>query len=389
MTWDQPQPKTFYDVSNSSKRFIINQGGSRSGKTYSILQCLIKYAYQNRLARPTVVTICRKTLPSIKGTVLRDFIEILHGLSWYDEEQHNKTENMYQLFNTTFEFVAVDQPQKIRGRKRDICYINEANELTYEDFRQLNMRTSQKVIIDFNPSEEYWAHTELREKYSSDVDFFITNYTHNPFIDPAVKTEIERLKDIDENYWRIYGLGELGMVEGLIFPRWSEISAMPDDLSIFYGLDFGYSNDPTALIQCAIKGDELYLREIIYQTGLTNTDIIHHLDRLGINQNHEIIADSAEPKSIEEIYRQGYNIKPAVKGRDSIMHGINLLKQYKLHVTSDSLNLIKELRNYKWISDKNGNFVNQPIDYFNHAIDAVRYAVSLHSTVRSPAIRVL
>lgn len=366
----QAEPKTYYDLTGCDKPISIHQGGTSSGKTYSILKVLLRFAYDNRGSQPTTVSIVRKSLPALKKSVLRDFLNILASSGI--EYAHNKTDQQFKVFNTTFEFFSLDDPQKARGPRRDVLYCNEANELTYEDFRQLNMRTKMKTVIDFNPSEEYWAHTELVGR--DDVSFFKSNYLDNPYLDERVKAEIERLRDADENFWRIYGLGELGVIEGLVLPNWAEIDQFPVEIEHWgCGLDFGYTNDPSALIKIGIKDDRIYLEELVYERGLTNDDLAARMAALGLPKHIEIVADSAEPKSIEEIYRKGWNIKPTAKGADSILRGIDELKMHKLHVTNSSTNLLKELKNYKWQRDKNGNWLNRPIDAFNHAIDAIRY----------------
>lgn len=303
---------------------------------------------------------------------MRDFIEILQRHEIYDEQHHNKTNHEYNLNGNLIEFVSLDQPQKIRGRKRDLLYINEANELHYEDWQQLIMRTTGKAIIDYNPSDAFhWIYDKVIPR--EDCDFYKTTYKDNPFLEPEVKAEIERLQHTDEDYWRIYGLGERGSSRATIF-QFSVCDKVEGNL-LSYGLDFGFTNDPTSLVAVYQDGNNLYIDELLYHTNLTNDDISDKLHELGLTRYDEIFADSAEPKSIEELYRKRWNVKPTAKGSDSIMAGIDMLKRYKLHITSKSLNAIKEFQNYKWQEDKNGNLLNRPINNYNHAIDAVRYAV--------------
>jgi phage terminase large subunit len=305
---------------------------------------------------------------------MRDFLEILQNYEIYEEKYHNKTNNEYSLNGNLVEFISLDQPQKIRGRKRNLLYINEANELYFEDWQQLIMRTTGKVIIDYNPSDSFhWIYDKVIPR--EDCEFFKTTYKDNPFLEPELVKEIERLQHTDDDYWRIYGLGERGSSRATIF-QFSIIDKIPQEAKhLSYGLDFGFTNDPTSLVRVSKNGDNLYLHELLYHTSLTNRDISDKFTALEINNRDEIFADSAEPKSIEELYRMRWNIKPTAKGADSVMAGIDMLKRYKLHVTASSLNIIKELQNYKWQEDKNGNLLNKPIDNFNHAIDATRYAV--------------
>jgi phage terminase large subunit len=353
----------------SKTRITVNQGGSRSSKTYSILQMLIVIAMQEK---GKVFSIVRKSLPSLKMTAYRDFFEILRNMELYDEQKHNKSDYTYTLNGNLFEFISLDQPQKKRGARRDYLFCNEANELSWEDFFQLLVRTTGKIWIDYNPSDAFhWIYDRLLTR--DDVTYIQSTYKDNPFLDKSIVEEIERLQGTDEDYWRIYGLGERGMSRATIFQF--GMNEIPADATLLaYGMDFGYTNDPTSLVAVYKSGDNLYADELIYQTGLTNPDISNRLKDLNLDRRTEIFADSAEPKSIEELHRMGWNVKPTQKGADSVIVGIDVLKRHKLFVTPRSSNLIKELQNYKWVEDKNGNLLNKPIDAFNHAIDAMRYA---------------
>jgi len=358
-------------LSNSDKRIIIEQGGTRSGKTYNILMWIIfDYCAKNK---GSVITICRKTYPALRATAMRDFFEILKSNDLYDESLHNKSSSEFKFKGNTIEFISLDKPTKIRGRKRDLLYINEANEITFEDWQQLIFRTTGRIIIDYNPSDEFhFIYDKIKPR--DDVDFFVTTYKNNPFLSQDIISEIERLKDIDPNYWKVYGLGEVGASQSIIF-RVNDCAEIPETATFLsYGMDFGFTNDPTTLVEVWKQGDDLFLKELLFKTGLTNRDIDSHLRLLGVERK-EIFADSAEPKSIEELYRMGWNIKPATKGQGSINIGIDMMKRYKIHITRDSLNMIKEFKNYKWAEDKNGVVLNVPVDMFNHTIDAVRYAL--------------
>lgn len=361
----------FEHLVDSNKRIIIEQGGTRSGKTYNILMWIIfKFTTENV---GLTITICRKTYPALRASCMRDFFEILKTYDLYKEELHNKSNSEYFLNGNLVEFISLDQPQKLRGRKRDMLYINEANEIFFEDWQQLIFRTTGRVIMDYNPSDEFhFIYDKIKPR--DDVDFFITNYLDNPFLDEDTIKEIERLKYLDDNYWKIYGLGEIGTSKSIIF-RFNDCFDIPETATFLsFGMDFGFTNDPTTIVGIWKQGDDLYLKEYLYKTGLTNRDIDTYLKQFEIGRS-EIFADSAEPKSIEELYRMGWNIKPATKGQGSINIGIDMMKRYRINITVDSLNMIKEFKNYKWAEDKNGVTLNVPVDAFNHTIDAVRYAL--------------
>lgn len=358
---------------NARTKIVVNQGSSRSGKTYSILQLLILVkAFEERDA---VITVVRKTLPSLKGSAMRDFFEILKAHELYDERHHNKTESTYTLNGNLFEFVSLDQPQKKRGAKRDYLFINEANELTLEDWIQLSIRTEKQIFLDYNPSfDEHWITDVVIPR--KDCTFIHSTYQDNiQFLPDEVVKEIENLKHVDPHYWRVYGLGLQGQIKGLVFDEFALVDEFPRECKwVVYGLDFGFTNDPTALIKVGLSGGDLWLDELIYSRGLTNQDIARWLGDLGLTWNDEIIADN-QPKCIYEIKKEGYNVKATFKGKDSILAGIDVLKRYRLNVTKRSVNLIRELKNYKWKEDQAGKASNVPIDKFNHGIDAVRYAV--------------
>ena len=349
-------------------KIVVNQGGTRSGKTYSLLQLLIVKAFENK---GKVFTIVRKSLPSLKMTAYRDFFEILNNLDLYSETDHNKSDYTYNLNGNLFEFVSLDQPQKKRGARRDFLFCNEANELSWEDFFQLLVRTTDKIWLDYNPSDSFhWIYDKLLIR--DDVSYIQTTYKDNPFLEQTIVDEIERLQGTDDDYWRIYGLGERGLSRATVFQF--EMADDPKGKLVSFGLDFGFTNDPTSLVQVYKDGNDLYIHEMMYHTQLTNSDIGEKFAELGLTRYDEIWADSAEPKSIEELHRMGWNIKPTAKGADSIMAGIDILKRHKIYVTKGSDNVVREFQNYKWQEDKNGNLLNKPIDKFNHAIDAVRYA---------------
>ena len=357
----------FHKAFKSSTRITCLQGGTRSSKTYSLCQLFIVKALRET---GKVFTICRKTLPALKGTAYRDVLELLKELGLYSEEHHNKSELSYSLNGNLLEFISIDQSQKIRGRKRNYLWLNEANEFAYEDWQQLILRTTEKIYLDYNPSDPYsWIYEKVITR--DDCTFFKSTYKANPFLDKDTIAEIERLKDLDPDYWQVYGLGEIGSVQTMIFRNFNLVDEVQGRL-VGYGLDFGYTNSPSALVAVYISDDNLYIKEMLYEKRLTNTDLANKLKEFKIDRQSEIVADSAEPKSIEEVYRSGFNIKPAKKGA-GIHLGIDIMRRYKLHITKDSLNAIKEFRSYKWATDKNGDVLNVPVKVNDHLIDATRY----------------
>jgi phage terminase large subunit len=366
---------------DAKTRFVVNIGGSRSTKTYSILQLLIVKALESE--EPLIISIVRKSMPSLRLSAMRDFFDILKQYDLYNVENHNKTENTFLINNTLIEFFSIDDAQKRRGSKRDILFVDEANELTAEDFFQLNIRTTQTVYLGFNPSEQFWYNDQLQNR--DDITIIHSTYKDNPFLSNEQINEIERLEFTDKQYYQIYALGEFAGAIDLIY-SYTVIDHIPVEQArlVALGMDWGYTNDPTTLVEVWSWNDALYLNELVYDRGLTNQDIIVKLQEYEVDRYIEIIADSAEPKSIEEVRRAGFNIKPATKGPDSILNGIDILKRKRLHVTKQSVNLINELNKYKWVVDKNGNKLNKPIDSFNHALDAVRY-VALNKLKQSNA----
>ena len=355
----------FEHLDESDKKIVAEQGGTRSGKTYNILMWII-FRYSINHTGETI-TIVRKTFPSVRATVMRDFFDILKKYELYSEDNHSKSANEYILNDNLVEFISLDQPQKIRGRKRSLLFINEANELTYEDWQQLVFRTSGRIVLDFNPSDEYsWIYDKVQTR--EDCDFYITTYKDNPFLDSAIVEEIERLKETDETYWQIYGLGQRGISKATIF-QFQE-SEIPEDAEFLSaGLDFGY-NDPTTYVEVYRRDNSLYAKELLYRSGMTGHDIAKYLK--SIELKGIIYADSARPEIIEELRRMGLPIRPTKKGANSVHAGIDVLKRHKLNVIGD--NFVQEMRNYKWVEDRSGKLTNIPQDGNDHLIDAFRYA---------------
>jgi len=360
----------FEHLLDSESKIVVEQGGTRSGKTFNILLYIIFHYCQ--INKGKTITICRKTFPAVRSSVMRDFIDILKQHNKYDEVNHNKSNSEYTLDGNLVEFISVDQPQKIRGRKREFLFINEANELDYEDWQQLIFRTTEKVVLDYNPSDEYhWIYDKVLNR--EDVEFYKTTYLDNKFLDNSIVKEIERLKETDEQYWQIYGLGEKGVSKATIF-NYNEVSHIPHDAELIsYGADAGYTNDPSTLVSVYKKDHNLYIKEHLYRTMMTTKDLSDHFKQ-EVERRSPIYFDAAEPRLIDELRRMGHNIQPSLKGRDSINAGIDLLKRFKIHITSESDNAIQEFRNYKWQEDRSGKLTNKPVDKNNHIIDAVRYA---------------
>jgi len=359
----------------ATSRYVVNQGGTRSSKTYSILQVLILKALESSI--PLTISVVRKTLPALKKSVLKDFIAILESMQLYNPDDYNKTEGTYVLNSSVFEFFSVDNEQKIRGSKRNYLFLNEANELSYEDFFQLQIRTTEQIFADYNPSDNISWIYDLIEQRSDDVSFFKTTYKDNTFLDESIVREIEKLRNTDEDYYRIYGMGERGGSRELVY-NFHVCQRVPDYAQLLgIGVDFGFTNDVTAIVQVYRYEQNVYINELIYQTHLTISDIVSMLKQLDIDR-HEMIADWSEPRSVEELRRAGFNIKATTN--KSINQGIDVLKRFKIFVTEESTNVINEFQRYKWLKDKDGLMLNKPIDAFNHAMDAMRYVALMKLT---------
>jgi phage terminase large subunit len=370
---------TAIKIDGFRKRVRIVQGGSSAGKTFAILSLLYSYA-ANPECGPLEISVVSESIPHLRRGALKDFLKMLNMTGLYQEELYNRTLLRYDFPHGSYiEFFSADQSDKMRGARRDVLFVNEANNIAWEAYHQLAIRTRTAIYIDYNPVREFWAHTELM--HDPDAEFLLVTYKDNQALDPAIIREIEKAKTKAEtsaywaNWWKVYGLGQVGTLQGAIYEDFEVVEGIDVSRAKFValGLDWGFSNDPTALVAIYRQGDCLLIQELLYATGLTNQDIADKLRSLGITRAWEIVADSAEPKSIEEIYRLGFNIKPAEKGPDSVRNGIDILKRFKLQVTKDSTNLIKELRSYTWATDKEGKNTGVPIDSFNHACDAMRY----------------
>jgi phage terminase large subunit len=354
----------------------VIQGGTSAGKTLAILAVLIDIAAKKK----TEISVVSESIPHLRRGAIKDFAKVMQWTGRWVADRWNKTLLTYHFANgSIIEFFSADSEARLRGARRQVVYINEANNIDFESYYQLAIRTSEAIYIDFNPTHEFWAHTEVLPE--QDAELVILTYNDNEALPDTIKRDIELNRTKAEtsaywaNWWKVYGLGQVGTLQGAIYEDFEVVEGIDVSRAKFValGLDWGFSNDPTALVAIYRQGDCLLIQELLYSTGLTNQDIADKLRTLGITRAWEIVADSAEPKSIEEIYRLGFNIKPAEKGPDSVRNGIDILKRFKLQVTKDSTNLIKELRSYTWATDKEGKNTGVPIDSFNHACDAMRY----------------
>lgn len=352
-------------------RGVASKGGTRSGKTWAVLQML--HLLCSSSEKPLVVSCVAATLPMVKRGMQRDFRQMLAAEGVWDENSFNKTEGCYTYPNgCMIEFFGVDNASKVHGPARDILFVNEAQGIPREIFRQLDIRTRKKVIIDFNPVRKFWGETEfVGDRYTT----IHSTYKDNPYLTPEQVAAIEKNKD-DANWWRVYGEGLTGGVEGNVYPEYEVIDDMPETYTgRCLGLDFGFVNDPTAIVDIRMEGWDLFVDLLCYEQGLLNSHIADYLHANALNRVITV-CDSAEQKSIVELQQKRIKAIPCVKGRGSVAAGIAQVKQFKLHVTKRSVKLLDELDNYKWIKDEvSDTYTNEAIDAWNHALDALRYGV--------------
>ncbi len=355
---------TYGHIENAKSRITQHIGGTRSGKTYAILQWLLV----QMIARDGLnVTVVRKTIPSLKRTVIKDFIDILKSLDIWIEDDYNATDRIWNYYNSTIQFISTDDAEKLRGIKSDILFIDEASEIDEESYFQLSIRTTGRIILAYNPtvSPYHW----LRQM--QDCERFITTYKDNTFLPIEMVKAIEELEIKNPKYWKIYGKGEFAPNERAIF-KFDVVDTIDADF-VGFGIDFGFSSDPTALVAVYKNSDTIFLEELIYEKGLVTKDIVDRLNRLDITKSEEIWGDSAEPRLIEELYRSGFNIKPVVKGKDSIKFGIGVMQNYNIKLLKTSQNLINEMYAYQYSADKHGYITDTPEGGLDHLIDAARY----------------
>lgn len=357
-----------YKILSLHKRLRIIQGGSSAGKTIAVLLILIDRAQSEK---NKVFSVVSESMPHLKKGAMRDFLNIMQSHKYYNDAYWNATDSIYTFpkTNSIIEFFSAKDMDKVRGPRRDVLFINECNNVPYDVYTQLVLRTNEDVYLDYNPVAEFWVHEEIIGKMEH--DFIILTYKDNEGIPQAIVDELESRKD-NHNFWKVYGLGLLGELIGQVFSGWRVIDQIPHEARLErIGLDFGYTNDPSALVGVYFYNGGYILDEIAYEKGLSNkvlSDILENFPQVVIG------ADAAEPKSIDEIKSYGHSILPAKKGPGSVNQGIQLVQQQRLSVTSRSLNLIKEYRNYTWKTDNYGKPTHNPIDLFNHCMDAIRYA---------------
>lgn len=358
--------KNYEALFDKNERFIVNMGGSRSSKTYSLCQLVIIYALKNP---HQVISIVRKTFPALRSSVMRDFFEVLNDFNLYDKNNHNKTEHTYIFPNgTVVEFFSVDNEMKVRGRKRHLLWMNEANELYFEDYQQLNMRTEHKVICDFNPSENYsW----LYQLDPSNQILIKSTYKDNPFLPKSIAQQIEDLKNQDEALYTIFALGERAITKENIYSNFKFIPAKPKHLTDFiYAIDFGYSH-PTALLKIWYNDNEVFIEELIYESRLTSSLLIQRMESLGIDKNIEMIADYARPEIIAELQEEGYYV---INANKNVQKGINSVKTTKVNVSDKAENVNKEYMNYRYKKIR-GVITEEPTKILDDAMDAIRYGI--------------
>jgi len=358
------------------KRIRAVQGGSSASKTVSIILYLIALAQSDK--KKTLTSICSESIPHLKRGAIRDFKNIIQEHKYWSDKNWNASDFIYTFeTGSQIEFFSTDNGEKLRGARRDRLFINEANNVSFEAFEQLDIRTKDFVILDWNPSCEFWFYTEILG-IRDDVEHIILTYKDNEALDTQVIKALEQRKN-RVNWWRVYGEGQLGVIETRIYKDWEIIDDIPHEARLERrGLDFGYTNDPSAIVDIYKYNGGYILDEQLYQNGLQNKAIADVIKNLPIPQTL-VIADSSEPKSIDDLKEHGINVLPAVKGPDSVRNGIQLVQDQRIWVTKRSVNLLKEYRNYLWSSDKNGKIINVPESGLDHLMDSLRYAItSLH-----------
>jgi len=366
------QTTAFNKIAVLEKEIRCICGGQSAGKTFAILQFLIYYS----LKRKITISVVAESIPALKRGAYKDFLTILEEMGLYKEENHNRTDRIYKLNNSSFQFFGCEEPTKLKGLRSDVMYMNEANNCPWQSWFELSSRTRLFSFLDYNPDAPFWAMEKLIG--NDNVDFITLTYKDNEALEEKLVKEIESWKilgETDDSFWNLWltrGLGRLGKLSGAIITNWTEIDELPQAQILGSGMDFGFTNDPTTLISVYRHNGQLIWDEVIYEKGLLNSKIAEKIKPTDARHSL-IVADSAEPKSIAELKTHGLSIIPVYKGKDSISWGLSLIQSEPFLVTSRSKNLIKELQNYTWAKDKNGESLNVPIDNWNHAIDAARY----------------
>lgn len=358
-------------IRNLNKRIRAIQGGSSASKTVSIVLYLIDQAQRDE--KPTITSIVSESLPHLKRGAMLDFLNVMQQHNYFKDSLWNKSDFTYTFeTGSKIEFFSIDQPRKVRGPRRDRLFINEANNTPFESFEQLEIRTKEFVFLDWNPTNEFWFYTDVLGK-RDDVDHLILTYKDNEALDESIVKSLEQRKS-RKGWWQVYGLGELGEVEGKIYKDWQIIDEIPYEARLErFALDFGYTNDPTAIVAIYYYNGGYILHELAFQKGMSNrmiADIIKNQEKTALT-----VADSAEPKSIDEIRSFGVQILPAEKGKDSVVHGIQIVQDQAVSVTKQSTEIIHEYRNYLWETDDDGKILNVPEHTYSHSMDAIRYGI--------------
>ena len=371
--------QAYKKIAKLKKRIRAVQGGTSASKTVSILLWLIALSQSDKT--PTLTSIVSESFPHLRRGVIRDFENIMKEHLYFKDNLWDKTNSVYTFeTGSKVEFFSVDQADKVRGARRDRLFINEANNVSFDAFEQLEVRTKEFIFLDWNPSSEYWFNTEIYEK-RSDVELIILTYKDNEALSKEIIDSIEQRKS-RKGWWKVYGLGELGEIEGKIYKDWAIMDELPHEARLVRrGLDFGYTNDPTAIVSVYKFNDSYILDEELFKKGLSNKQIADYVGNYNEPQQL-IVADSAEPKSIDELKSYGLNIIGAEKGKDSVRQSIQLVQDQRISITKRSVNIIKEYRNYLWIVDKNGKMLNEPEHAFKHSMDATAYAIT--SLLKTP-----
>mgnify|MGYP005992718573 CR=1 FL=1 len=369
-------------ISKLKNRYRVVQGGTSASKTFSIIPMLIHYA----VSKPnSEISIVAETFPHLRRGAFKDFQKIMKMIGYWKPECMNKSEYKYSCSNGSYrEFFSADKAERQLGARRDVLFVNEAKSIKWETFHQLSVRTKRFIYIDYNPTEQFWAHTEIID--TDEADFLILTYKDNEAVDDSIVKEIEKAKEKAKtseywaNWWRVFGLGETGVVEGLIFRDWKQVDRIPNEAKLLgYGMDFGF-NDSTALIAAYLYNNQYYFDEVFYLNEVTPLDMHQVMQQKNVSRSHYIYSDESSPMIIKDLKRKGWKSIPAAKGKDSIVFGINKLQEQTFHITKNSTNIVKELRNYVWDTDRSGQRLDKPIDNFNHSIDAMRYFMTSQTT---------
>lgn len=365
-----------YIITSATKKLLKLQnrikgvaGGTSAGKTISIIQILIDKAQRDKT--PTLTSITSESMPHLKRGAIRDFLDIMQSHHYFEDGRWNKSDFTYTFeTGSKIEFFSLDMPHKVRGPRRDRLFINEANNIPLETFDQLEVRTRSEIWLDWNPVSEFWFYTDVKNREG--VDFEVLTYKDNEGLDDSIIRTIESRKG-NKNWWKVYGEGLLGDAEGRIYKGWTQLDEIPDGARLKRkGLDFGYTNDPSALVDIYVWNNSFIWDELLYRKGMSNKDLA---DVIKLGEEALVIADSAEPKSIDEIASYGISIIGSNKGQGSVLQGIQYVQDQTIYVTKRSLNVWKEYRNYLWLTDKDGKTINEPQGFMDHSLSAGRYAM--------------